>query len=498
MNFSEVVINLFSKWNKEQFVYCHWKSTNHLKESFLAKTDLDVLIDRSNVEPAVASALQLGFVELKTTHFRGYPSVRDFVAYDNVLKSWIHLHFHTQLICGDRWVKSYHLPFEKLILQNRVKHKDFDIWIISPEDELLILIYRMNAKFKKNWLLDKKIQIEINFLLTDFRENESSNVNKSGIRTHIDERANILFEQLINKDLDFLKLNINAYRKAFKIKEFMRMSSLRFFFLSKIRYIYRLYIEIKRRKFRNYDSGRRSLSNGGLVIAFVGIDGSGKTSGIKIITRFFAQQVNVQCNFLGSGKSGASLPRKLIMNLFGFKAKFKGHQEVRKANSIDNIENNKILKKPPFYYSIWVLWCTIDRERQLKKIQRGLANGKLVFVDRWLQDDVKNGVDAPRLYNYKYLKGLTGYVARREAKLYKKIKLIPLHQVLKLNIIPEVSLKRKPDELTYEGAEKAIKNMNNIRWPEGTQIIDIDATKEQTSVTMNMIDSIWHLLLSFR
>jgi len=236
------------------------------------------------------------------------------------------------------------------------------------------------------------------------------------------------------------------------------------------------------------------MPNGGLVIAFVGIDGSGKTSGIEKITRFFARQVNVQCNFLGSGKSGASLPRKLIMNLFGFKAKFKGHKEARRANRPENITEIKKIKKPPFYYLLWILMCTIDREKQLKKIQYGLANGKLVFVDRWLQDDIGNGIDGPRFSNYCSFKGLVGKVARREQKLYHKIKLIPLHQIVKLNIDPETSLKRKPGELTYEGAEKTIDKLNTICWPESTEIINIDATEEQNEVIRNMIRSIWQLM----
>lgn len=487
--FSKPTIELFKSWNDNNVKYCHWKSTDHLEATFLAQTDIDVLIHREYAQKAIEIALDLGFVNLKSSHFRGYPSVTDFVRYDETLNRWVHLHFHVQLICGDRWVKAYHLPFEEIVLKNRVKHPNYDLWIISPQYELLILIYRMNAKFKKNWLLDKKIQKEIDFI-KNLGEQYPTELDEK-IKEHIGQKSLTLFEDILSGNKILKELRIKELRRAFNVKEFRRMSSIRFFWLSKFRFTYRAYAEIRKRKFKIYASGRRSMPNGGIIIGFLGIDGSGKTTGIKRASKFFASHFNVQCNFLGSGKSGASWSRKLIMNLVGFKAKFKGHKEVRKQNRTAKEDLSKPLKKPPFYYLLWMYLVTRDREKQLNQIQRGLANGKLVFVDRWLQNDIIGGLDGPRLQNYIEYSGFVGKVARREQKLYERIKLIPLHQVVKLNITPEISVERKPGELTLKGAGNAINRLNSLQWPENTVVTDIDATKRIDYVTQSMNYNIW-------
>lgn len=492
---SNIVTKLFEEWEKELVLYCHWKSSDHLDASFTAETDLDVLVNRKDALKAVKVALDIGFVEVKSTHFRGYPAVSDYICYDVELGRWVHLHFHTQLELGDRWVKAYHIPFEELILQNRIKLADYNIWNIAPEFELLILIYRMNAKFKKNWLLDKKIQKEINFISST--RNLSQSRIEDNFSNFLTEKAITLFYDLFERKREYSKYSINEYRKEFKATQFRRMSKIRFFFFSKLRYSYRLYSEFNRRLLKNYASGRRTIPRGGVVVAFVGIDGSGKSTGIERTAKFFAKQLNVQCNFLGSGKSGASWPRKLIMNLMGFKAKFKGHKKA-KEQAAENLSNIKELKSPPFYYLLWLWLCTRDRERQVKKIKWGLANCKLVFVDRWLQDSVLDGADAPRLSHFINHKGFTGRLARREQKLYREMEYLPLHQVVKLNITPEISTQRKPGELTLESAARAIKNMNDIDWPSSSRICEIDAAQSVDTVTAQIKESIWRTIQEYK
>lgn len=489
-NFSKIVVNLFDNWEQNNIVYCHWKSIDHLEATYLAQTDIDVLVERDDTERAKNLVLKLGFIEVKSSHFRGYPSVRDFVCYDSILDRWVHLHFHSQLSCGDRWVKAYHLPFEKLILSHRIWLNQYQTWVIAPSYELLILIFRMNAKFKKNWLKDKKILIEIQSIV-ELNMLHAVSIDRDLVNFIGADNFGI-FESILKGKLisDF---QISKIRKGFDIKEFRRMSGRRFFFVSKLRYSYRIYSEVKKRYFKIFKSGRRSFPKGGFVIAFVGIDGSGKTSGIERITKFFAQQMNVQTNFLGSGKSGAGFVRKMIMNVMGFKASSKEHKEARKAGQTKR-EDVTSLKVPPIQYVLWIWLCTLDREKQLKKIQYGLGNGNLVFVDRWLQDNRLDSVDSPRLSNFIGFKGLVGLVARREAKIYKKIKLIPLHQVVKLNITPENSVERKPGELTLEQAKNAIEKLNVLQWPENTKIVDVDGTDNLQNVTINLKKAVFQLL----
>ena len=125
-SYSKVVIGLFKIWDSDDVLYCHWKSSVHLEATFLTQTDIDVLVAKEDAKLAINKAEELGFVEVKSSHFRGYPGVRDFICYDEEYNRWVHLHFHTQLSAGDRWVKAYHLSFEKFILDNRVRHSNLN------------------------------------------------------------------------------------------------------------------------------------------------------------------------------------------------------------------------------------------------------------------------------------------------------------------------------------------------------------------------------------
>src|SRR5690606_6257933 len=133
-------------------------------------------------------------------------------------------------------------------------------------------------------------------------------------------------------------------------------------------YIYRVFVEINRRKLHNYSFGRRELSTSGLVVAFVGMDGSGKTSAIERNEKFFSKQMNTKSIFLGSGKSGAPWYRKLIFNIMGSKPKLKTHKAV------------KTEKKYPFYYLIWVAMFLNDKLKRLRQIFQYKSNSCMVLV----------------------------------------------------------------------------------------------------------------------
>src|SRR5688572_32557978 len=51
---------------------------------------------------------------------RGYPGVESFVGMDYDTGVLLHFHLHYQLTVGERHLKSYHLPWEDLVLSTRV------------------------------------------------------------------------------------------------------------------------------------------------------------------------------------------------------------------------------------------------------------------------------------------------------------------------------------------------------------------------------------------
>src|SRR5690606_8732386 len=97
--------------------------------------------------------------------------------------------------------------------------------------------------------------------------------------------SEIFYEKYNSNYIQETRRDFNQYR---------RFGYFKFKTLEIIRYIYRVFVEINRRKLHNYSSGRRELSTSGLVVAFVGMDGSGKTSAIERNEKFFSKQMNTK------------------------------------------------------------------------------------------------------------------------------------------------------------------------------------------------------------
>src|SRR5439155_17069655 len=60
---------------------------------------------------------------------------------------------------------------------------------------------------------------------------------------------------------------------------------------------------------------KRTLPHGGLIVAFLGVDGSGKSTATKEITRWLSRKVDVVSIYFGSGDGPASLPRRCLRRL---------------------------------------------------------------------------------------------------------------------------------------------------------------------------------------
>ena len=78
---------------------------------------------------------------------------------------------------------------------------------------------------------------------------------------------------------------------------------------------------------------------------------------------------------------------------------------------------------------------------------------------------------------------------RREERFLKLASLIKPDLVIKLHVSPEVSLQRKPGELTFLAAKKNSELLRNINW--GTITMNIDGNQTPKIVNKEIYNSIW-------
>src|SRR5690606_14580194 len=135
-----------------------------------------------------------------------------------------------------------------------------------PEDELIMFVTRMTVKFKNPFQKKKVIDEIIDIKKRIGGTFDIKNFEGDYPLSFLNLASEIFYEKYNSNYIQETRRDFNQYR---------RFGYFKFKTLEIIRYIYRVFVEINRRKLHNYSFGRRELSTSGLVVAFVGMDGSG-------------------------------------------------------------------------------------------------------------------------------------------------------------------------------------------------------------------------------
>jgi thymidylate kinase len=469
----ELITELHKRIN-DCITYCYWKSTDHIKATLRGDTDLDILICKNNVSRFEKEISSLGFKELKTVHLRSYPGIKDFIGLDNQSGKWVHIHAHYTLNLGDRWVKSYHLPIEREILKRRYFDNNLNIFLINPKDEMFLFRIRMSLKFLFPYRRTRVLREEeyLRKLIESLKYSENQYIT-----TPLNEIINSL-DKIGN-----LPRNLQALRLRIGLKFFRRFNRLKFSIYSKLRMFYRYYIEFRRRVLSNYDVGRRTLSEGGLIIVLTGIDGSGKTSNVIALEKFLKIQLNTTRVFMGYGSSGANWMRRLIFTIYGKK---------RRKNIKKNISNNDE-RRITILYAIWILVCLFDKKKNLKKAMKARANGNIVLADRWPQRKIKGTFDGARLEDYKGSNKIIKIIKAYERKIISLSEFANPDLVIKLIIDPKTSTIRKPGELSLMEASRLMDIFKELNWNCDNQI-QINAEQDEQIIQSELKKLIWNHL----
>ncbi|MGR5000235.1 hypothetical protein [Vibrio celticus] len=217
------------------------------------------------------------------------------------------------------------------------------------------------------------------------------------------------------------------------------------------------------------------MKNRSLVIVFIGIDGSGKSTAIeRLQNKKKFKGFNFKTLTLGSGVSGSPWYRKLAFKIFGNKAKFNSHKKMRVSTGVVS---------PPLYYKLWILLNLYDKYRILKELTSGKKN-KLYLVDRWLQNDLENYLDGPRTTNFDNT-FTSRMVKKIEKYIFDEITAIDVDLMVYMKISAETSVARKPKDLTLEQATDAVKIIEKINYKVNKQVV-IDSNKSILEVDKQM------------
>lgn len=495
-------VQLFAALHAEEVRYCSWKSNEHLVAGLCGKTDLDLLIDRRQYGVMQRILVESGFKRFDATVGLGYAAIEDHIALDQETGLLLHCHAHFRLMAGEEHLKGYRLPWEERLLATRVWDERTGVYVADPHLEMITLLVRSAIKLRARDLglrLVGRPYIRKG-MLAEFE----------WLRQRIDpERCRRLCAELLGEDVvpvfaelldgELSRRTLTRFRQVVRPK----LASLRIYgrftgdVLRWLREIAWLVGGANRRYLRWAHPLRRTTPGGGVLVALMGSDGSGKSTVVRDVSALFATKVDVFRVYFGSGDGPVSLVRWPLRLLWRAVRPGPRHTNGNGSAAVVRRERNGA-NGDGLLLSLgrmsWGLALSSEKSRRLRAAWRARNRGMIVVADRYPQAQVLGFNDGPLLSRYaEHHNRLLRWLARHEAAPYQWAERYPPDLVIRLNVTPAVAVERKP-EMSLAEVERRTRAVQSIALPPQTQVVDVDADRPLGEVVREVKNLVWNAI----
>lgn len=468
----------------EYINYCHWKSNAALDRSASGDNDLDLLVSRADEGRFTELLYGLGFREAQSSQEERLPGVRDFYGYDQASGRLVHVHAHFQLILGHDFTKNYHLPIEHGYLDSATQGALFRV--PAPEFEIVVFVIRMILKHS-TW--DTILIGHGRLSTTERRELEY-------LQPRIDSQK---YYAVLNQNLPFIDADlfrdcIQALQPGCSLwKRIQTGEQLQ----RKLQACARRpqFIDIALKLWRRLEwpilsrlhlrTFRKRTVSGGMMIAIIGGDGSGKTTAVNELRLKLSEEFDVLRVHMG--KPSWSLLTILVRGAVKI-GRSLGFYPFVKEGTEPSLDTNS----PQFPGYPWLIRevCTArDRYLEYKRARCFASNGGLVICDRFPLPQIRimDGAQVERVTSGIKSNRFLKFLAALEDHYYRQISLPDLLIALRVN--PEICVQRKTDE-PPESVRSRSEEIWNLDWKE-TPAHVIDASRSKSQVVSDVLSLVW-------
>ncbi len=498
-----VIRHLLEKLHSEDIIYCHWKSNEHVREGMLGLTDLDVLVDKKCYLQLQKVLAESGFKRFCATPNNGYPGVDDYLAMDGKTGKLIHLHLHYQLVAGVAHLKGTHLPWEDLVLNTRIYDQKNQIYVVDPNVEMILLIVRAALKIRsRDYLLDRlgKKYFRGDFAREFFWLKERINLDQIfGIASQLlGDDEGLKLQQIVKSEPSLKQLR-SLHKKSSTLHLFRTYHPFEATIRRWIRELLWGLGVINKRYLHAATPLRRIPATGGLLIALMGCDGSGKSTQMKALIKWLSWKIDVVPVYFGSGEGSSSLIRKplnilakIVRNLPGLKSNRETVKDLSQDQKMTDGSNDPVLRK--IARIPWALVLAYEKRNKIRKATKAKNRGMVVVCDRYPQNQIMGFNDGPLIsylqkYHFSFLRKLADW----ESSPYQWAEQNPPDIVIKLDVTPEVALARKADADIGE-YQRRVTAIKSFKYPSKTKVVLINAEEPLDVVLLKVKSAIWEAL----
>ena len=231
------------------------------------------------------------------------------------------------------------------------------------------------------------------------------------------------------------------------------------------------------------------MPQGGVLIAFLGADGAGKSTILTEIAQWLSREVAVVSTYGGNGKGSAGWPRRCMEWVGALR------RGVRKATTREGAvpasdrRSGQATTSP--IRAAWVLALANERRDRALQARRARGRGMVVLSDRLSQSQFPGWNDGPRLSPWiDHPSRWRRAAARLEQTSFHLSEMCPPDLVVKLHITPELAARRKPST-PVEQVSTGVELLRRLSYPPTTQVIDIDASEPLADVVLQVKRVVW-------
>lgn len=492
---------LIDGFDRNSIRYCHWKSNFVLAQTVAGQTDIDLLVDRADALSFRRLLAELRFHPAASMDGKNFPSVEHYYALDETSGVLAHVHVYFRVMTGESLAKNYHLPLERMLLENA---RELDgVRVPTQGAELVTFTVRMMLKHTAlvellllaRGKVRKQLREEADWLTRTPSSSEQVPVAESVelARRFLPAVDPALFAACLKALTTPSTLGqriLLGRRLRRQLRPYARHSALRAWLTGVSTFLSML-------SHRLLGSQRdKALVSGGAVIALVGPEASGKSTLLAELSQWLAEDLAVTRVHAGKPPSTllTALPNLLVPTL---RLLWPASRSTR--IEADNASPERRERRQPGYpllFAIRSVLLAYDRRSLLVRAFRQAANGTIVLCDRY--PSLGNGApDAPQLSQLPLPPGRNSsrrLLARAEASLYRDIP--PPDMVLQLTVPLEVAVlrndtrgKREPEDYVRL-RHSLIANLDFGRTP--VQKINTDRPVAET--VLDVKRAVWSVL----
>jgi len=472
-----VLMALVADLNARSVRYCHWKSNEHLAAALAGRTDVDLLVDPNDLEVFDRIAAENGFIEATTPAPKRLPGVRHLYGMDPATGVLAHLHVHDRLVLGELRVKNHRLPAEAWVLDHLIMKLGMPI--PKPEVELVLLYIRS--------LMKTTLRAGLRTVLR-----RQDHPFPAGIRRELARLADQVDDATVMGTIDEAPVQLDRTALAEFVRR-VRANDLPVgYVLSARRHLLR-----EMRPYRRYGAltaaarkvwfrlrfsrpagmlspiPAKRVVAGGLIVAVVGADGSGKTTLSHDLVSWLRPSLDTRHVYFGQPKGDPILrvTRRLGRTLKDRARDGNGHSFLADTNA-----------------ALQWLYVAGGRKRAARSIGHLRCGGSVIVAERYpLREfwDMKHPMDGPRL-GRSDTRG-----TRAERRIYEQIPRPDLCLVLRADVA--ILRDRKPSTPADEVVAK-FQAVERLADTDDPTVVVIDAERPYGEVLHAAQEAVWHCL----